>query len=56
MIETTMEDRRRELRALLDNIEAHPEKDWSRERQRVAVLQRQLGAEEGTRKASGERV
>lgn len=51
MPETTMEDRSRELRALLDAIEAHPEKDWSKERQRVAVLQSQLAAAEGVRKA-----
>ena len=51
MLETTMEDRRRELRSLLDNIEAHPEKDWAQERQRVAVLQTQLAAAEGIRKA-----
>ncbi len=44
MTETTIEDRQRELRALLDRIEAHPERAWSEERERVAVLQRMLAA------------
>jgi hypothetical protein len=47
MTETTTEDRQRELRALLDRIEAQPERAWSEERQRVAVLQRLLAAEQG---------
>jgi hypothetical protein len=38
MQETTHEDRRKELRALLAQIEAHPERDWSEERKRIAVL------------------
>lgn len=45
MTETTMEDRQRELRALLDRIEAHPERAWTEERERIAVLQRLLAAE-----------
>lgn len=45
MIETTIEDRERELRSLLDRIAAHPERAWPDERQRVAVLQRLLAAE-----------
>jgi len=48
MTETTIEDRKRELRSLLDQIEAHPERAWTRERERVAVLQRMLLAEHGT--------
>ncbi len=48
MTETTIEDRQRELRALLDQIEAHPERAWTRERERIAVLQRMLAAEQGT--------
>ena len=43
--ETTIEDRTRELRGLLDRIEAHPERAWEEERRRVAVLQRLLAAE-----------
>ena len=46
MRETTIADRERELRELLDQIEAHPEKAWTAERQRIAVLQRMLGAHE----------
>lgn len=45
MIETTMEDRERELRALLERIGAQPEREWGEERQRIAVLQRLLAAE-----------
>ncbi len=45
MIETTMEDRQRELRGLLDQVGAHPEKAWTQERERIAVLQRILAAE-----------
>jgi hypothetical protein len=45
MTETTVEDRTRELRGLLDRIEAHPECAWSEERRRVAVLQLPLAAD-----------
>lgn len=45
MIETTIEDRERELRALLERIGAQPERDWLEERRRVAILQRMLAAE-----------
>jgi len=44
MTETTIEDRTRELRTLLDRIGAHPERAWTEERRRVAVLQRMLAA------------
>ena len=43
MHETTMEDRRKELRVLLDKIAAHPEQDLTEERRRVAVLQAMVG-------------
>jgi len=46
MHEITPEDRRRELRSLLDRIGAQPERDWTQERQRIAVLQSKLAAEE----------
>lgn len=38
----TMEDRRKELRSLLEQMEAHPERDWSEEKQRVNVLREML--------------
>lgn len=39
---TTMEDRRKELEALLDGFKRHPEKDWSFERERARVLSEML--------------
>jgi len=42
MQETTMEDRKKELRSLLEQMEAHPERDWSEEKERVAVLREML--------------
>ncbi|MCB5426558.1 hypothetical protein H0274_14950 [Altererythrobacter sp. CC-YST694] len=42
----TMEDRRKELRSLLEQMEAHPERDWSEEKQRVNVLREMLQREE----------
>ena len=45
MIETTTDDRERELRTLLERIGAQPEREWHEERQRIAVLQRLLAAE-----------
>lgn len=38
MPETTMEDREKELRFLLSQMSAHPERDWSEARSRVQVL------------------
>lgn len=46
MQETTIADRKKELRTLLDRISAHPEKPFSEERKRVAVLQGMLLAHE----------
>lgn len=46
MQETTQADRERELRSLLDRIAEHPDKPWTEERARVAVLQTMLAAEE----------
>ena len=40
--ETTTADRERELASLLDLIARQPERAWSEERRRVAVLQRML--------------
>jgi hypothetical protein len=42
----TMHDREKELRNLLDQIEAHPERAYTEERKRVAVLQNMLLAHE----------
>tara|TARA_A100001391_G_scaffold95213_3_gene63111 strand:- start:27461 stop:27607 length:147 start_codon:yes stop_codon:yes gene_type:complete len=39
---TTAEDRRKELKVLLDKIAAHPERDTTAERERVAVLKKVL--------------
>lgn len=33
-------DRRKEVRVLLDRIQAHPERDWSAARRRLATLTR----------------
>lgn len=46
MRETTTADRKKELRTLLDQISAHPERAWTAERARVAVLQGLLAAKE----------
>lgn len=37
---TTTEDRKKELKILLTQMEAHPSRDWTAERARVAVLQK----------------
>lgn len=44
MQDTTMEDRRKELQALLDKFEAHPECDWTEGRRRADVLRRMIQA------------
>lgn len=46
MQETSLADRRKELRDLLDMLEAHPERPCPQERARVAVLQKLLAAHE----------
>jgi len=38
MQETTIDDRRNELKELLRQIEAAPSRDWTEERKRVVVL------------------
>lgn len=40
----TESDRRKEVRVLLDQIQAHPERDWSSARQRLATLTKLIGA------------
>jgi hypothetical protein len=47
--ETTMEYRRSELAGLLDAIAKHPERDWSEERKRIAVLREMLARRETAR-------
>lgn len=42
MQETTIEDRRHELKELLEAMKAQPSRDWTEERKRVAVLQRMV--------------
>ena len=36
-------DRRKEVRVLLDQIQAHPERDWTAARQRIATLNKLIG-------------
>ncbi len=45
MTPVTIEDRKKELRVLLDNIRTHPSRDWTEARQRVVVLQEMIAAE-----------
>lgn len=47
--EVTIDDRRKELRTLLDRIRAQPSHDWTQERQRVVVLNEMIAAEEKQR-------
>ncbi|MDZ3832252.1 MAG: hypothetical protein U0S50_10585 [Sphingopyxis sp.] len=39
----TESDRRKEVRLLLDRIQAHPERDWSAARRRIATLNKLIG-------------
>ena len=46
----TIEDRKRELRLLLRQIQERPSRDWSDARDRVVLLNRMIAAgEQGTR-------
>jgi hypothetical protein len=47
MQETTIADRKYELRQLLEQIEAHPERDWTEARKRIAVLKEMVARHEG---------
>ncbi len=49
MDEVTIEHRKQELSVLLQQIQAHPSQDWSRERQRVVVLQQMIAGAERQR-------
>ncbi|HTH27233.1 MAG TPA: hypothetical protein VL918_02040 [Sphingobium sp.] len=44
----TLDDRKKELRVLLEQIQARPSHDWTRERQRIVVLQEMIAAAERT--------
>jgi hypothetical protein len=46
MTGVTTEDRKKELRLLLQQMEAQPSRDWTAERERVAVLQKMIAASE----------
>jgi|EndMetStandDraft_4_1072995.scaffolds.fasta_scaffold544992_2 hypothetical protein len=45
----TIQDRKTELRALLDTVKAHPEHDWTQERERIRILNEMVAADEARR-------
>ncbi|BAK65139.1 hypothetical protein SLG_04640 [Sphingobium sp. SYK-6] len=49
MTPVTIDDRKKELRSLLEQIQANPSRDWTRERERVVVLQHMIAADERAR-------
>jgi hypothetical protein len=46
MDSVSIDDRKKELRTLLDLIQTSPSRDWTDERARVVVLQRMIAADE----------
>lgn len=42
----TIDDRKKELHTLLEQIQSRPSHDWSKERERVVTLQRMIAADE----------
>jgi hypothetical protein len=40
-------DRRKEVRVLLEQIQAHPERDWTEARRRLATLNKLIAAPPG---------
>lgn len=40
----THDDRRKEIRVLLGQIQSHPERDWSAAKRRIAVLNKLVTA------------
>ena len=46
MTEVTRADRENELNQLLQKVSEQPNRPWTAERERIAVLQRQLAAQE----------
>ncbi|MBO9576325.1 MAG: hypothetical protein J7494_11345 [Sphingobium sp.] len=49
MSPVTIEDRKKELRALLDKMRAEPSRDWTWERERIVVLQGMIAADQAHR-------
>lgn len=49
MTPVTIDDRKKELHSLLEQIQANPSRDWTKERERVVVLQQMIAADERTR-------
>ena len=45
----TIEDRKTELRTLLEAIKAHPERDWTQARERIRILNEMVAAHEAER-------
>lgn len=45
----TIADRKNELRALIDTIKAHPEQDWTQQRERIRILNEMIAADEAHR-------
>ena len=41
----TEQDRRKEVRVLIEQIQAHPERDWSAARRRIATLNHLIAQE-----------
>ncbi|MBB5984464.1 hypothetical protein [Sphingobium lignivorans] len=52
MTPVTIDDRKKELRSLIEQIQANPSRDWTRERERVVVLQQMIAADERARTAA----
>ncbi|HEY1125452.1 MAG TPA: hypothetical protein VGE65_07445 [Sphingobium sp.] len=46
MTPVTLDDRKKELRALLDTIKAHPEHDWTQARERIRILNEMIAGHE----------
>jgi hypothetical protein len=46
MTTVTIDDRKKELRALLYSIRTRPSHDWSAERRRIVVLQQMVAGQE----------
>ena len=51
MPEVTLDDRKKELRSLLDQIRAHPERDWTVARDRIAILNHMVAGQQQAKTA-----
>src|SRR3546814_3956319 len=49
-------DRRKEVRVLLDQIQAHPERDWTKARRRLATLNKLIAKPSRPRRSEKRRV